>query len=720
MELEGLKNKTALLVDSSEENCRLLRELLQDDLHILEAHSIDQAIDVVGSDENVIDIILLDIVFPEKNGYVFLEFLREHRFLDDTPVIIVTDDTSDSSVERCFQLGAIDYIRRSFITRVVLRRVLTTILLYQNKKELVQMIDHRYEIPSSQYDDLTGLYTKKAFLEEVSRYFEENPRTGMCMAAIDIDHFKLYNQFYGRVSGDKYLKYLAKCIQKFAKEYGGIAGYAGADSFYYLCPDDLLLFSEITVKVKNELRAKDVEIGFAPKLGIYRIEDDAKTLLDICDCALSALADIQGEYSQIMAFYDPSKERSVDDFMMLREVEYGIRNHEFTFYLQPKCNMNTKKIVGAEALVRWFKHDKQLVNPNTFIPVLERNGLIFTLDRLVWEEVCKWQRYCIDMEYPVLPISVNVSRADLFSMDVATYLHDLIKKYSLPISCIELEITESAYVSDSTGLKTEISRFKELGFKVLMDDFGSGYSSLNSLKDLDIDILKIDMRFLNLDFSTMEKGVSILESIIYMATSLEMPIVVEGVETDEQVGFLRELGVKYAQGFYYYRPMDKVHYERLLDCPDNFDMSGIRLSEVDQVHMLDLSEEKYFTDEMINNILGAVAFYEVQDGVIRLLRLNEQYYKLMGMAELMTDPEYAIHLRNAIHEDDRDTFFHLFEKSDAHPLRGATADIRYIHQDRRIQWVRVRIFSLKHHHNSNLYYGSLEDITEFYSQKSSS
>lgn len=717
MELERLKNKTALIVDASAENRETLRQLLQDNLHILESDSVDQAISMIESDKYTLDIILLDVDFPEKSGFDVLEFLHDHHYLDETPVIIITSDARDATVERSFQLGAIDFIRRPFLGRVLLRRVLTTVHLYQNKKDLVQLIDDRYETSSSQYDDLTGLYIKKVFFDEASQYLLENSRTGMCMVAIDIDHFKLYNQFYGRVSGDKYLKYLSKCLQKYVKEYGGIAGYAGADSFYYLCPDDLLLFSEMTVKIKNELRSKDLEIGFAPKLGVYRIEEDEKTILDICDCALSALANIRGEYSEIMAWYDPTKERSVDDFMMLREVEYGIRNHEFTFFLQPKCDMTTQKIVGAEALVRWFKQDKKLVNPNTFVPVLERNGLIFTLDRVVWEEVCKWQRYCIDMEYPLLPISVNVSRADIISMDVAAYLHDLIKKYSLPTDCIELEITESAYVSDTAGLKTEINRFKELGFKVLMDDFGSGYSSLNSLKDLDIDILKIDMRFLNMDFSTMEKGVSILESIVNMATSLEMPIVVEGVETDEQVRFLKEMGVKYAQGFFYYKPMDKERYEQLLDNPDNFDLSGIHMSEVEQVHMLDLTEEKLFTDEMINNILGAVAFYEVQDGVVRLLRLNEQYYKMMGMSEIMTDPEYAIHLRSSIHEDDRDTFFHLFEKADEQPLRGSTADIRYIHKDKSVQWIRVRIFSLKHHHNANLYYGSLEDITEIYSQK---
>ena len=715
--MKQLKKKTALIVDDAEINRVILTELLQDDLNLIEAESIDGAIDIIQAGKTPIDIILLDLIFPEKSGFDLLEFLRDNHYLDEIPVIVMSSEGSDDFIERAFLLGAIDYVRKPFTERILVRRVLTTLLLYQNKKELIRKIEERYETPSSRYDELTGLLVKKVFFEEADQYLHEHSAEDLCMLAIDIDHFKLYNQFYGRTSGDQYLKYISGCLQEYAKEYGGVTGYAGADGFYYLCPDDLVLFNDMTVKIKKELRARDLEIGFAPKLGVYRIEDDTKPIMDICDCALSALSDIQGEYSKIISWYDPTKERSEDDFMMLREVEFGIRNNEFTFYLQPKCNMLTGKVVGSEALVRWFKPDGRLVNPGTFIPVLERNGLVFKLDRVVWEEVCKWQRYCIDMEYPLLPISVNVSRADIFSMDVAAYLQNLIQKYDIPIDCIELEITESAYVSESGGLGAEINRFKEMGFKVLMDDFGSGYSSLNSLKELDIDILKIDMRFLKMDFSTKEKGVSILESIVNMAASLEMPVVVEGVETDEQVRFLKEMGCKYAQGYYYYKPMDKSDYELLLDEPDRLDMDGIRLSEVDQVHMLDLTEEKLFTDEMINNILGAVAFYEVTDGVVRLLRLNEQYYQMMGMSDIMTDPEYAIHLRKSIHEEDRDAFYHLFEKAVEQPLKGSTADIRYIRPDGELQWIRIRIFPLKKHHNAKLYYGSLEDITEIYSQK---
>ncbi len=417
-------------------------------------------------------------------------------------------------------------------------------------------------------DAVTGMFTKNSFYKQAELYLEKKNHLSFCAVAIDINHFRLFNQVFGRKPGDAYIVYLADKLKHYVREYGGVAGYAGADNFLYLAPDNEELFAKMQEDAREYMLNQSLEIGYAPKFGVYRILDESMTIMDAFDNALRATDYVKKEYSRLLAWYDPSMNVEDDEFKLLQDVEFGLLNHEFTFYLQPKVNMNTGKIYGAEALVRWIRRDNRMVAPIRYVPILERNGFIFRLDRIVWEQVCKFQRFLIDMEYPLLPISVNVSRADVFSMDVAEYLIGLVEKYDIPISCLELEITESAYVEKTGDIGAEIAKLKSYGFKVAMDDFGSGYSSLNALKELDVDVLKIDMRFLDMDYSSVTKGVSILELIVTLAESLELPVVVEGVEFPEQVTFLMDIGCEMAQGYYYYKPMRKEAYEDLLMDPD--------------------------------------------------------------------------------------------------------------------------------------------------------
>ncbi|MBO4395208.1 MAG: EAL domain-containing protein [Eubacterium sp.] len=421
-------------------------------------------------------------------------------------------------------------------------------------------------------DEMTGLYTKRAFFVQADAYLEHKKQASFCMIAVDINHFRLFNQVFGRKMGDNYILHVAKILTDCRREYGGLIGYAGADNFYYLAPD----LEEVLVYLQDEtedyLRKQSLEIGYSPKFGLYRILDENMKIIDACDNAIAAMEHVKKEYSRMMAWFDPSMNGEDDEFKLLQEFEFGLLNHEFTFYLQPKVNMNNGRIIGAEALARWVRRDNRMVAPMRYIPVLEKTGFIFRLDRVIWEQVCRFQRFLMDMDIPILPISVNVSRADIFSMDVAGYLQELVEKYDLPKYSIELEITESADTGDSLDLEMEINRLKSYGFHIAMDDFGTGYSSLHSLKDLDVDVLKIDMRFLHMDFSTQERGASILELILDLADSLHVPVVAEGVEFPEQVTFLRDIGCEYAQGYYYYKPMRKEAYEDLLMDPDAIEL----------------------------------------------------------------------------------------------------------------------------------------------------
>ena len=192
-----------------------------------------------------------------------------------------------------------------------------------------------------------------------------------------------------------------------------------------------------------------------------------------------------------------------------------------------------------------------MVSPGVFVPVLEKNGFIASLDRYVWKNVCQWLRSWLDKGHQPVPISINVSRIDIFSMDVPAYLTELLQTYDLPAKLLKVEITESAYAESNDKIIRTVKQLRDAELLVMMDDFGSGYSSLNMLKSIAVDVLKLDMRFLDIDEEEESKGVGILESVVNMARQMRMPIIVEGVETQKQESYLLKLGCRYSQGFYY-------------------------------------------------------------------------------------------------------------------------------------------------------------------------
>ena len=650
-----------------------------------------------------------------------LEFAHKRHLTDELPFIMISVDDDDANVEKAFSLGAIDYISRPFSARILLRRVLTTISLFHRKKDIAFEIDKRNHTDTQDTDELTGLLSKASFYNKVKEKVKVARRRSLCMVAIDIDHFKLFNRFYGREKGDSYLRTIGEIIREFEDKYGCIGGYLGGDDFAVLCPNRQDILGEMKKRAKDEILERGYELGYVAKFGVFAVENGAEDVMDIVDHAFTALNSVRTDYIQLMGWYNPDMVKTIrDEFVLLSDVERAMHCNEFTFYLQPKCNMLTGRVVGAEALIRWSHKDKGMVPPGAFIPVLEKNGFITRVDQLMWEEVCKWQRNWIDAGHEPLPVSVNVSKNDMFSLDFTQYFLKLLEKYQLPMHLIELEITESAYVEDLERVSAEINKLHMAGFSILMDDFGSGYSSLNTLKELDIDVLKIDMKFLHIDYDNEEKSVSILESIVNMANQLRLPVIIEGVEARDQVKILTEMGCLYAQGYYYHKPMPIAAYEELISNDDNVDYEGLQVSEIEQVHMLDLKEEKLFSDEMINNILGAIAFYEVKGETVRLLKLNEQYYNMLDMAYVMQDAEYAVHLRQSIYPEDREEFSRMFQRADENSIKGATADIRYMKDGIDMRWIRFRIFPMRKQDDARLYYGSLEDITDIYQSHDSS
>lgn len=288
--------------------------------------------------------------------------------------------------------------------------------------------------------------------------------------------------------------------------------------------------------------------------------------------------------------------RTDEEYHVITKFFQALSQHEVVFYLQPQCRASSGKIVGAEALARWIKPDGTVIPPDEFIPILEKRGLISDLDMYIWEEVCRWQRGWIDSGHTPLPVSINVSVADILHTDLPKFFENLTDRYSLERKLIKIEITESSYISNTTLVRDTVHSLREKGFTVLMDDFGSGYSTLNMLKNLNIDIIKLDAQFLRMDESNEEKSIRILESVTNMTKTIGVPIIAEGVETEKQKDFLLDLGCRYIQGYYFYKPMPAADYERLITNPELIDTSGIRFKSNQQFRLRELLDNNIYSD----------------------------------------------------------------------------------------------------------------------------
>ncbi len=349
---------------------------------------------------------------------------------------------------------------------------------------------------------------------------------------------------------------------RFVDNYGGRTNYMGSDEFCVVFFADEVSEDEICKEIEKEIAYTEYAEGFAPALGIHISEDLQELESDRYDHALLALSDIRGKFMEHVNIYDALKYQKLRDTqILLMNVSQSLKDKEFFFYVQPKVEMRTGNVIGSEALVRW-KHNGRIVPPEDFIEPMEKNGYVVAVDRYIWEEVCIWLRKTADRGQEPLPVSVNVSRVDVHFMNVADYFEYLMQKYQLNPQWLEIEITESAFEENTEKLNKELSRLRKLGFRVLMDDFGSGFSSFNMLQTAEIDVIKIDQRFLMSNMN--EKGIHIMESIYHMAKLLDMDVIVEGVENKEQRDLILKIGYEDCQGFYYYKPMPTEEFERMI------------------------------------------------------------------------------------------------------------------------------------------------------------
>lgn len=424
---------------------------------------------------------------------------------------------------------------------------------------------------SEEIDSFTGLFTRRGFAVHAEEYLKDQSEGERCVIAMDVEHFRLFNKWYGRPEGDKLIKRIAIFLLEMDRMFDTVSGYAGADNFFIIMDNQPVVIDYLINGISNILDRFDGIEGFRMAFGACVCasgseKDNEKTdIRDAMDSATTAVERLLGNYKEKICWFNREMLSDLEHEMTIApEVERALSEHEFTFYLQPKYSVSDKRIVGSEALVRWFHKKKGLIPPSEFIPIIEKNGLVTRVDMYIWDLVCSTIKKWMNEGIEIAPISVNVSRMDIESVDVPEIFSGLIEKYQIDPKYLEIEITESAFVEDTRILKNVARRLRSAGFVVLIDDFGSGYSSLNMLKDVQADVLKMDIKFFDLNNTNYEKGVDIIESVLNMSRKMKLSVIAEGVETEDQIQVIKNIGLNYVQGFYYYKPMSVEEYEKMV------------------------------------------------------------------------------------------------------------------------------------------------------------
>ncbi len=416
-------------------------------------------------------------------------------------------------------------------------------------------------------DEVTGDNTWVYFKKKATKLIS-NLNRKYAFIIFDIDKFKLINDIFGWEHGNQTLKFVSKKLRKSLKD-GELSARVNNDNYVVL-----IKYEKESDIVKRILRFRNSlnKYSIAPQTpyrltlscGVYRIPRYASDFDIMHNKANFAKNLIKDSPKDSYFFYDDeTRNKIVWQNEIEREMHKALSKQQFSVYLQPKYALSNSRIVGAEALVRWKHPEKGLIPPNEFIPIFERNGFIAKLDLFIFESVCKRIREWIEQGKPLVTVSVNISRVNFHNQQLADILYKIASKYQIPVGFIEIEITESAVFENIDNLIGIIKDLRMYGFPVSIDDFGSGYSSLNLLKDLEVDVLKLDREFFNLntDFERLQKVVS---SVITMAKDLNIKTVSEGVETEEHVDFLKEIGCDIAQGYYFARPMPLEEFEKLI------------------------------------------------------------------------------------------------------------------------------------------------------------
>ena len=555
-EIMHLKRKV-LIVEDEEINRLILGNMLEDQYEVLYAADGSEALEQVKIHKDEIGLMLLDLQMPRMGGMEVLKVMKEEDELRKIPVIVLTADQT-AEVD-CLKIGAIDFIPKPYPSAEIVQVRVNRCIELTEKRDIVQ---------STERDSLTNLLNYDYFLRYVRMYDQHYHEMPMDAIVLDVNHFHMLNERYGKQYGDSVLSRIGKRVRQISREIGGVCCRRGADTFLIYCPHredyEGILDKASEGLVDEEVSKNRVRL----RMGVYSTVDKSLQIERRFDYAKAASNTVKNGFRKSIGIYDTKmheaelyRERLLEDF------KPSLENNCFTVYFQPKYDIRPENpiLASAEALVRWNHPELDMISPGIFIPLLEDNGLILDLDQFVWRETARQIRDWKDRFGFSVPVSVNVSRIDMLTPNLKNIFKDILETYNLSPDDMMLEITESAYTGDSDQVITTAKELRGMGvgFRIEMDDFGTGYSSLGMLSHLPIDALKLDMSFIRSAFGET-RDVRMIELIIDIADYIHEPVVAEGVETEEQYMVLKAMGCDYVQGYFFSKPVPPQEFDAFL------------------------------------------------------------------------------------------------------------------------------------------------------------
>ena len=552
---EGTFRRTVLVVEDELVNSQLLGYILSEEYNVLYAEDGEKALAVLKENTGHISMVLTDIKMPVMDGFSLISAMRADADLGRIPIMVLTSESDYE--EKSLQLGAIDFLTKPYdMPSIIKARV----------RRIIELSEGRMIISATEKDFITGLYTREFFFEYGQRRENYNAALPLDAVVIDLDRFHVINELYGHGFGNKVLKTVAGAISSFALKRHGMASRYEKDIFFVLCSHNDS-YDDLVEEIKESLKKLNSGIRFGLKVGVFAGVNPKVSLLQQFDKARNACYSLRADRLSSVVFYsEEMHKKELLEERLLIEMQKALDEKQFEVWYQPKFGIKEEEPVlrSAEALVRWRHPELGMISPGIFIPLFEKNGLIERLDRYVWSEsavqVKKWKE---KLGLPI-SVSVNVSRIDLFDNEVESILLGILKENGLDFSDLLLEITESAYSEDSSQLVEVIRGLRSAGFCIEMDDFGSGYSSLKSLAEMPVDIIKLDMSFIR-RIHENKTTFRMVELVIEMAKSLGVPVVAEGVETEEQYLLLKQIGCDFVQGYYFSRPLPVAEFEAFVE-----------------------------------------------------------------------------------------------------------------------------------------------------------
>ena len=543
-----------LVVDDQEINRDAIGVILEDSYEVLYAENGRDALEQIEKNINNLCLVLLDLIMPEMDGYEVLKVMREDEQMKHIPVIVTTSE-KNAELE-ALKLGAADFITKPFDNHEVIRARVDRIIELNERRKLIN---------SAEYDPLTMLYHRSFFFEYVNSLYQYHKELEMDAVVMNIEQFHSVNAVNGRSFGDAVLKLIGDEVRAFLATTEGIAARYNADRFDIYCKhhDD---YAPLLKKIQDAVNTLSPNVNIHLRMGVMPYKEGMDPVL-MFDCAFAACNMVRGNYQSPLMVYDENmRKKELLNQRLLNDLNAAVEERQLMVFYQPKYNIqcDPPRLSSAEALVRWKHPELGMVSPGDFIPLFESNGLISVVDSYVWKEaarqIAEWEK-----KYgKTIPVSVNVSRADVVDKTVADRIKNLVNENGLDYKDFKLEVTESAYTDNAMQMLNLIEHMRSTGFEIEMDDFGSGYSSLNMLSAMPIDILKMDMKFVR-NIEESDTDLKLVMLILDIAKYLNLKVVAEGVETEGQLKLLRDAGCDLVQGFYFSRPVPPEEFEKLIE-----------------------------------------------------------------------------------------------------------------------------------------------------------